>query len=100
MAGPQRHTPNVPVDKIQADLTVQELWVVKISQIMKTDKATHTWITKHPPFFVTFQPGTDTHEVLQIKKNYVTASYDGRSTKTPCLYLNALTANLMVNKIK
>lgn len=59
---------NIPVDKIQADLTAQELWVVKISQITKTDKATQTVITKYPVFVVAFQPSTDEHEVLQIKK--------------------------------
>jgi hypothetical protein len=28
-------------------------------------------------------------------KNYVTASYDGRNTRTPNLYISALTANLL-----
>ena len=60
--------PNVPVDEIQAELTAQELQVVKISQITKTDKSMRTLITKYPVFVVTFQPGTDVHEVLQIKK--------------------------------
>jgi hypothetical protein len=60
--------PNVPVDKIQADLTVQELWVVKISHIMKTDKATQTLITKYQVFVVTPQTGTDVSEIQQIKK--------------------------------
>jgi len=60
--------PNVPVDKIQADLTAQELWVVKISHIMKTDKATQTLITKYPVFVVTLQTGTDVSEIQQIKK--------------------------------
>jgi len=32
--------PKVPVDEIQGELTAQELRVVKISQITKTDKAT------------------------------------------------------------
>jgi len=49
--------PNVPVDKIQADLTAQELWVVKISHIMKTDKATQTLRTKCQVFVVTLQTG-------------------------------------------
>ena len=48
----------------------QELQVVKISQITKTDKATQTVITKYPMFVVTFQPGTDVCEVLVIKKVY------------------------------
>ena len=60
--------PNVPVDEIQADLTVQELWVVKISHIMKTDKATQTLITKYPVFVVTFQTSSDVCETLQIRK--------------------------------
>jgi hypothetical protein len=60
--------PNVPVDKIQADLTVQELWVVKISHIKKTDKATQTMITTYPVFVVTFQTSTDICGILQIKK--------------------------------
>lgn len=60
--------PIVPVDKIQADLTAQELWVVKVSHIMKTDKATQTLITKYPVFVVTLQTGTDISEIQQIKK--------------------------------
>ena len=60
--------PNVPVDEIQADLTVQELWFMKISHIMKTDKATQTLITKYPVFVFTFQTSTDVCETLQIKK--------------------------------
>jgi hypothetical protein len=31
---------NVPVNEIQAELTAQKLWVVKVSHITKTDKAT------------------------------------------------------------
>jgi hypothetical protein len=68
MVGPQSITPKVPIDKIQADQTAQELWVVKITQITKTDKTTQTLITKYPLFVVAFQPGTDVHEILQIKK--------------------------------
>jgi hypothetical protein len=60
--------PNVPVDEIQAELTAKELQVVKISQFKKTDKTTQTMITKYPVSVVTFQPGTDIHDVLQIKK--------------------------------
>ena len=60
--------PNVPVDEIQAELSAPELWVVKISQITKTDKITQTLLTKFPVLDVTFQPSTDVHEVLQIKK--------------------------------
>ena len=60
--------PNVPVDEIQAELSAPELWAGKISQITKTDKTTQTLATKYPVFFVTFQPGTDVHEVLKIKK--------------------------------
>ena len=32
--------PNIPVNEIRAELTAQKLRVVKVSQIMKTDKAT------------------------------------------------------------
>jgi hypothetical protein len=60
--------PNTPVNEIQAELSAPELWIVKISQIMKTDKTTQTLITKYPVFVVTFNPGTDVCEVLQIKK--------------------------------
>jgi hypothetical protein len=60
--------PNVPVDEIQAELSAPELWVVKISQIRKTDKTTQTLVTKYPVFGVTFQPSADVCKVLQIKK--------------------------------
>jgi len=60
--------PNVPVDEIHSELSAQELRVVKISQITKTNKTTQTIITKYPVFFVTFQPGIDVREILQIKK--------------------------------
>ena len=60
--------PNVPVDEIQAELTAQKLRIVKISQIMKTDTITQIFITKYTVFVVTFQPGTDVREILQIKK--------------------------------
>jgi len=59
---------NFPVDKIQTGLTPQEIEIVKISQITKTDKVTQTLITKYPVFVVSFQPGTDINEVLQFKK--------------------------------
>jgi len=60
--------PNLHVNKIQAELSAPELWVVKISQIMKTDKTTQTLITKYPVLVVTFQPSNDVREALQIKK--------------------------------
>lgn len=60
--------PNVPVDEIQVELTAQELRVVKISQITKTDKTTQTLITKYPVFVVTFQRSTNVREAKQIKK--------------------------------
>jgi hypothetical protein len=59
--------PIVPVNKIQADLTAQKLWVVRITQITKTDKAIQTLITIYPAFVVTFKHGTEIHEVLQIR---------------------------------
>jgi hypothetical protein len=83
--------PNAPVDKIQPDLTAQELRVVKISQITKTDKATQTLIPKYP---VLFNPAL-TYAKYYRSNKYVTASYDRRSTRAPSLYVNALTANLL-----
>jgi hypothetical protein len=65
---PKGIPPNIPVDKIQAELSAPEFWVVKISQITKTDKTTQTLVTKYSVFVVTFQPGTDVCEVLEIKK--------------------------------
>jgi hypothetical protein len=85
--------PHVPVDKIQADLTVQELWVVKISHIMKTDKATQTLITKYPVLSL-FKPAL-TYVKYYRSKKYVTTSYSERSTRTTSLYVNSLTANLL-----
>ena len=72
--------PSIPVDKIQADLTAQELRVVKISQITKTNKATQTLITKYPVFVVT-------------------ASYDGMSIRAQSLYVSALTTNLLATHL-
>jgi hypothetical protein len=60
--------PNVPVDELQVELTAQELRVVKIPQVTKTDTTTQTLLTKYPVFLVTFQARTDVREVLLIKK--------------------------------
>ena len=51
--------PKFPVDELQAEMTAQELRVVNISQIKKTDTTTQILISKYPVFVVTFQPGTD-----------------------------------------
>jgi len=55
---------NVPVEELQAELTVQKLRDVKMSQIPKTVTTTQTLITKYTVFIVTFQPGTDIREAL------------------------------------
>ena len=62
--------PNVSVDEIQAELTAQELRILKTSHITKANKTTQTLITKYTVFVVTFQPSTDILEILQIKKVY------------------------------
>ena len=82
--------PNVPVDEIKADLTVQELWVVKISHIMKTDKATQTLITKYPVFVVTFQTSSDVCETLQIRKvcHYIIWWENYKNNKPVCQLFN------------
>ena len=85
---------SVPVDQIQFDLTAQELRIVKFSQITKTDKVAQTLINKYPIFLVTFQLGTDISDVLHIIR-YVTTSCDVRNTRTPSLYVKALTTNLL-----
>jgi len=85
---------SVPVDQIQFDLTAQELRIVKFSQITKADKVTQTLINKYPIFLVTFQLGTDISDVLHIIR-YVTTSCDVRNTRTPSLYVKALTTNLL-----
>ena len=91
--------PNVPIDKIQADLMVQELWVVKISHIMRTDKATQTLITKYPVFVITFQTGTDVCEILQIKKvcHYITQWEKYKNNKPVCQFFNCQSFNLSSN---
>ena len=84
---------NVPVDEIQADLTVQKLWIVKISHLIKTDKATQTLITKYPVLSL-FKLALTYVKYYRTKK-YVTTSYDGRSISATSLYVNSLTANLL-----
>jgi hypothetical protein len=59
---------NVPVEDIRSDLVAHNVQVTRISQLRKTDKTTHTVITKYPIFVITLSPGSDIHKVLQIHK--------------------------------
>ena len=59
---------NVLEEDVQADLISHNIQVVWISQLTKTDRVTHTVITKYPIFVITFPPDTDICKVLQIHK--------------------------------
>ena len=59
---------NVPEEDIHTDLVAHNIQVTRISQLTKTDKTTHTVITKYPVFVITFPRGSDIRKVLQIHK--------------------------------
>ena len=59
---------NVPVDDIRSDLEAQNIHVTRITQLTKTDKTTHSIITKYPIFVLTFPPGSDLRKILQLHK--------------------------------
>jgi len=59
---------NVPEEDVHVDLAAHDVQVTHISQLTKTDKSTHTVITKYPVFIISLPPGSDTRKVLQIRK--------------------------------
>jgi len=54
---------NVPEEDVRADLISHNIQVVRISQLTKTDRVTHTVITKYPIFVITFPPDTYTRSL-------------------------------------
>ena len=59
---------NVPEEVVRADLISHNIQVVRISQLTKADRVTHTVITKYPTFVITFPTDTDIRKVLHIHK--------------------------------
>lgn len=59
---------NVPEDDIRSDLEAQNIHVTRIVQLTKTDKTTHSIITRYPIFVLTFPPGSDLRKILQLHK--------------------------------
>jgi hypothetical protein len=55
---------NVQEEDIRIDPVAHNVQVTRISQLTKTDKTTHTLITKYPIFVITFSPGSDIRKVI------------------------------------
>ena len=60
--------PNVPEEDVRDELAAHDIQVVRVSQITKMDKNTRAITTRYPIFVITFQPGTDLRNVLQLHK--------------------------------
>jgi len=60
--------PNVPEEDISTELATHNIQTVRVTQLKKIDKPTNTVLHRYPIFVVTFQPGTDTLKVLQLRK--------------------------------